>query len=121
MASACSQPGLALLVAGPACAGRAARPWQDRMPATHTPQRPAPTCLPPPLPPDRYVFLLDARGRLRWRASGNPSEQELQTLGRVTEQLLREQGELPPQLQQAEQQAAQQTQPGGQQQQAHPS
>ncbi|KAL4423175.1 hypothetical protein ABPG77_000308 [Micractinium sp. CCAP 211/92] len=63
-----------------------------------------------------YVFLLDARGRLRWRASGSPSEQELQTLGRVTEQLLREQGEQAPQLQQMEHQAAQQQQqqsPGG--------
>ncbi len=75
----------------------------------------------PPLPwHGRYVFLLDARGRLRWRASGSPSEQELQTLGRVTEQLLREQGEQAPQLQQMEHQAAQQQQqqsPGGHMQQ----
>lgn len=73
---------------------------------------------PVPLPwHGRYVFLLDARGRLRWRASGSPSEQELQTLSRVTEQLLREQGERPPQVQQTEHQAAQQQQPpsrGGQ-------
>lgn len=63
------------------------------------------------------MFLLDARGRLRWRASGSPSEQELQTLERLTEQLLREQGEqaLPP-PQHAAQQAAQQPQPEGQQQ-----
>lgn len=36
----------------------------------------------------RYVFLVDSRGRLRWRGSGNPSAQELQTLLRCTEELL---------------------------------
>lgn len=35
-----------------------------------------------------YVFLVDSRGRLRWRGSGNPSAQELQTLLRCTEELL---------------------------------
>lgn len=36
----------------------------------------------------RYVFLVDAQGRLRWRGSGSPSEHELQTLLRCTEELL---------------------------------
>ena len=35
-----------------------------------------------------YVFLVDAQGRQRWRASGNPSPAELDTLLRVTDQLL---------------------------------
>ncbi|KAL4458895.1 hypothetical protein ABPG75_013760 [Micractinium tetrahymenae] len=73
-----------------------------------------------------YVFLVDAQGRLRWRASGSPSEQELQTLLRVTEELLREQGEPALPLQQAQQRAGQQQQAAveGQstpQQQAQPS
>lgn len=40
-----------------------------------------------------YVFLLDAQGRLRWRASGSPSPAELQSLLRVTEELLGQQAE----------------------------
>lgn len=44
-------------------------------------------------PPSRYVFLLDARGRLRWRGSGSPAGGELDTLLRCTEELLRGSGE----------------------------
>jgi len=40
----------------------------------------------------RYVFLVDAQGRLRWCGSGNPSDGEMATLLRCTEQLLEEQG-----------------------------
>eukprot|EP00887_Chlorella_sp_A99_P006613 scaffold3.g6613.t1 len=35
-----------------------------------------------------YVFLLDSRGRLRWRGSGAPDARELQSLLRCTEELL---------------------------------
>ncbi|KAI3436178.1 hypothetical protein D9Q98_002233 [Chlorella vulgaris] len=37
-----------------------------------------------------YVFLIDSRGRLRWRGSGSPTKEELDTLLRCTEQLLQE-------------------------------
>lgn len=40
----------------------------------------------------RYVFLVDAQGRLRWRGSGNPSDSELATLLRCTEELLQQEG-----------------------------
>ena len=36
-----------------------------------------------------YVFLVDSEGRIRWRASGMPSEAELSTLIMVTDELAR--------------------------------
>lgn len=38
-----------------------------------------------------YIYLLDAQQRIRWRASGNPTEQELQSLSACTQQLLQQQ------------------------------
>jgi hypothetical protein len=43
-----------------------------------------------PTLPRRYVFLLDAAGRLRWRGSGSPAGGELATLLRCTEELLQQ-------------------------------
>lgn len=40
----------------------------------------------------RYVFLVDAQGRLRWRGSGSPSDSEMTTLLRCTEELLQQEG-----------------------------
>ena len=51
----------------------------------------------------RYVFLVDAQGRLRWRGSGSPSDSEMATLLRCTEELLQQEGA-----------GQQQQQPGGQ-------
>ena len=34
-----------------------------------------------------YAFLLDAHGRVRWRGSGKPTEDEINTLLQATEQL----------------------------------
>lgn len=66
-----------------------------------------------PLPTSRspcsYVFLVDSQGRLRWRGSGSPSEKEMQTLLRCTDELL--------QQEQREQQAAQQEQQAAHQEQ----
>ena len=59
-----------------------------------------------------YVFLVDSQGRLRWRGSGSPSEKEMQTLLRCTDELLqqeqaqREQAAAAQQEQQAAEQAA---------------
>ncbi|PRW59488.1 Mitochondria isoform 1 [Chlorella sorokiniana] len=53
-----------------------------------------------------YVFLVDAQGRLRWRGSGNPSDSEMATLLRCTEQLLQEAGDAAQQQRQPGQQAA---------------
>ena len=48
-------------------------------------------CPPHSLPcPRSYVFLVDSRGRLRWRGSGSPSGGELATLLSCTEELLLE-------------------------------
>lgn len=53
-------------------------------------QRPADTwrAVPPSVCRGSYVFLVDSQGRLRWRASGGPSEKELATLLRCTDELL---------------------------------
>lgn len=44
-----------------------------------------------PSPACSYVFLVDSQGRLRWRGSGTPTDQELQSLLRCTEELLQQQ------------------------------
>ena len=53
------------------------------LPVTHPPIR-LPT-------PRSYIYLLDSRGRVRWRGSGTPSPKELQQLLKCGEELLGQQ------------------------------